>query len=478
MIIRPWILLLFVSMMLLSKQASARQVNAVEKLRRRATRVNEFGGEKLRAIKSRTVKLAQNIRKKLKHTNLVPWKEGRGNLQPPTVEVEVVHPETKMVARVVSWLLRRTMRLKNIQSDGLQVSVAPTSSRKLVRGDFGNVKMTFDSVHHPEFSVSGGGIINIKGMRLHMGRLFSGGLRSVKEPHSVGCDVTLTSDDLSRSSFVRELAQSVVDTVFERTLKNNVLDIVVTGVSVRDNRVVATGVVSMLADAAKSASLRDAHVSSDYKGVGWANVGFEASAMLGVKENAASVLSLLEPVVVLNPQSSLLRAQLPIPSDTALDMDLCKACEITRIQVRNGEIAFAASAPVSSLRSFARTHIGGRPQASTTSSTEVASTFGSAGGVVSLAALGLETVADAAIAGASTTAKYLVTQLMEAVSALYSAAAHAVGFGTSGNEQMGHTKADHSTAVVSSGSQSETSYYAYFGGLYNTLVATVGWLWA
>jgi hypothetical protein len=473
--IRPWILLLFVSVMLLSKQASTRQVNAVEKLRRRATRVNEFGGEKLRAIKSCTVKLAQNIRKKLKHTNLVRWKEGRGNLQPPTVEVEVVHPETKMVARVVSWLLRRTMRLKNIQSDGLQVSVAPTSSRKLVRGDFGNVKMTFDSVHHPEFSVSGGGSINIKGMRLHMGRLFSGGLRSVKEPHSVSCDVTFTSDDLSRSPFVRELAQSVVDTVFERTLKNNVLDIVVTGVSVRDNRVVATGVVSMLADAAKSAYLRDAHVSSDYKGAGWANVGFEASAMLGVKENAASVLSLLEPVVVLNPQSSLLRAQLPIPSDTALDVDLCKACEITRIQVRNGEIAFAASAPVSSLRSFARTHIGGRPQASTASSTEVTSTFGSAGSVVSLAALGLETVADAAVAGSSMAAKYLVTQLMEAVSVLYRAAAQAVGFSSTG---AGHRNADNSAAVVSSVGQADNSSYAYFGGLYNTLVATVGWWWA
>jgi hypothetical protein len=461
--------------MLLSKQASTRQVNPVEKLRRRATRVNEFGGEKLRAIKSRTVKLAQSIRKTLKHTNLVPWKEGRGKLQPPTVEVEVVHRETKMVARVVSWLMRRTMRLKNIQSDGFQVSVAPTSSRKLVRGDFGNVKMTFDSVHHPEFSVSGGGSINIEGMRLHMGRLFSGGLRSVKEPHSVSCDVTLTSDDLSRSSFVRELAQSVVDTVFERTLKNNVLDIVVTGVSVRDNRVVATGVVSMLADAAKSASLRDAHVSSDYKGAGWANVGFEASAMLGVKVNAASVLSLLEPVVVLNPQSSLLRAQLPIPSDTALDVDLCKACEITRIQVRNGEIAFAASAPVSSLRSFARTHIGGRPQASTASSTEVTSTFGSAGSVVSLAALGLETVADAAVAGSSMAAKYLVTQLMEAVSVLYRAAAQAVGFSSTG---AGHRNADNSAAVVSSVGQADNSSYAYFGGLYNTLVATVGWWWA
>jgi hypothetical protein len=253
---------------------------------------------------------------------------------------------------------------------------------------------------------------------------------------------------------------------------------VVTGVSVRDNRVVATGVVSMLADAAKSASLRDAHVSSDYKGAGWANVGFEASAMLGVKENAASVLSLLEPVVVLNPQSSLLRAQLPIPSDTALDMDLCKACEITRVQVRNGKIAFAASAPVSSLRSFARTHVGGRPQASTTSSTALGTTLGSAGSVVSLAALGLETVADAAITGASTAAQYLITQLTDVVSVVYSAAAHAVGFNTFGTEQRGHSKADSSAAVVSSASQADSSYYAYFGGLYNTLVATVDWLWA
>jgi hypothetical protein len=253
---------------------------------------------------------------------------------------------------------------------------------------------------------------------------------------------------------------------------------VVTGVSVRDNRVVATGVVSMLADAAKSASLRDAQIPTDYKGAGWANVGFEASAMMGVKENAASVLSLLEPVVVLNPQSSLLRAQLPIPSDTALDMDLCKACEITRIQVRNGEIAFAASAPVSSLRSFARTHVGGRPQASTTSSTALGTTLGSAGSVVSLAGLGLETVADAANTGARTAAQYLATQLTDVMSVLYSAAAHAVGFSTFGTEQRGHAKADHSTAVVSSGSQSETSYYAYFGGLYSTLVATVDWLWA
>jgi hypothetical protein len=82
---------------------------------------------------------------------------------------------------------------------------------------------------------------------------------------------------------------------------------------------------------------------------------FEVSTRLGVRENNPSVLYLQDLAVTANPESVLMRTQLPIPSNTAIDVDLGAQCNIERLVISNEKIAFAASAVISPVRTFSVT---------------------------------------------------------------------------------------------------------------------------
>lgn len=460
-----WAVLVVLAVVLLGQPVRGRSLKVVEKLRDKALRINMFGAEKLRAFKLNTAKLTHDIRHKIRHPGVALWKEKRLQVQGPMQEVDLQRSEARdpvMVGKVVSWLVRKVMRSRKVQSDGLHVTVSQNTRRSLANGDLGNVKLTFDSILHPKFSISGGGIIHIEGLGLNMRRLFARNLQSVREPHRVSCDITLTSEDLSQSTLVRHLAQSVVDSLLLKALNNNAMDIVVTGVAIRESRVVASGVVSMLADASKSAHSRDHAAEGDFKGTGLVNVGFEISTLLGTREESPSILAVQEPLIVLNPLSNILRAQVPLRGgEAAFDVDLGEGCFIHRVEVSNGEIAFAASAPVSALRALAVTH--GRP-ASTGAGSDALTMNGAA-------LMGLELAADAAVSGASTLAGYLAAQVTDAAGYLYSVVVSP--FSSEDTLDSARFGCNAGTDCVGGVYQSHSYYYS----VYSALVSVLGRLW-
>jgi hypothetical protein len=124
----------------------------------------------------------------------------------------------------------------------------------------------------------------------------------------------------------------------------------VTAVTIKGGRIVAMVTLTVLEGSPITVSFAD--TTKDPSSSGLVNMDFEVSSRLGVRENNPSMLYLQDVTVTANPESVLMRTQLPIPSNAAVDVDLGAECHIERLVIADEKIAFAASALISPVRTF------------------------------------------------------------------------------------------------------------------------------
>jgi hypothetical protein len=303
-------------------------------------------------LKSKTVNLAKNIRAKLTSRKL-PWQK-RTSLADDMSGTEGTKKPV-LLEKFVSWCLVRFIQSNTHQTDGLKISVAAGSNKNVMKGDIGTIEMKFDSLQHSHFLVSGGGTVTVEGLQLRIRRLLFHNLPSIARPYKMRCELNLTQDDIFRSQFIRSLIQGAVDSVLARVLNTkSILNMAVTAVTIKGNRIVAKVTLTVLEDSPISVSFPP-DTSKNPSPSGLVNMDFEVSTRLGVRENNPSMLYLQDLAVTANPETILMRTQLPIPSNTAIDVDLGAECRIERLVIADEKIAFAASAVISPVRAFSVT---------------------------------------------------------------------------------------------------------------------------
>lgn len=91
------------------------------------------------------------------------------NYTTPLKPFEEIQPDKNskkplLLARFLSWMLKRIVISKTEDIRGLDMNVLATSNRNVMRGQFDTIEMKFDKIAYQNFFVSGGGKLIIKGM--------------------------------------------------------------------------------------------------------------------------------------------------------------------------------------------------------------------------------------------------------------------------------------------------------------------------
>jgi len=68
-----------------------------------------------------------------------------------------------LLARLLSWMLKRIVIDKTQDVRGLHLNVLASSNRNMMRGQLDTIEMKFDKIAYQNFFVSGGGRLIIKG---------------------------------------------------------------------------------------------------------------------------------------------------------------------------------------------------------------------------------------------------------------------------------------------------------------------------
>ena len=233
----------------------------------------------------------------------------------------------KVVARIITWIIRRIIIIRTKYVSGLAVRVMDTN-RNLLSGKVNKLEMSFDAMHYREIRVSGGKLI-IQGLELRRRRfLFGLGNRlSLRRPYRIYGDFLLTQSDIVNSPMIKNLFQLLLNTIFERvlSLSSSVVSADINKVSILNRRIYATGDVNTFGDVGK--------------------VGFEVSFGIGIRREGR-VIYLKDIEVALNPDS-VLRASVPIIPTTPIDVDVGESCRIENLVVTNENVWVRAVSVIS-----------------------------------------------------------------------------------------------------------------------------------
>ena len=233
----------------------------------------------------------------------------------------------KILARAITWIIRRVILLRTEYVSGLAVRVMD-SNRNLIQGKVNKLEMSFDAMHYKDIRVSGGKLV-IEGLELRMRRfLFGFGNRlSLRRPYRIYGDFLLTRDDIVNSPLIKNLFQLLLNTIFQRvlSLSSSVVSADIHKVSILNRRIYATGDVNTFGDLGK--------------------VGFEVSFGIGIRREGR-VIYLKDMEVALNPDS-VLRTSVPIIPTTPIDVDVGDSCRIENLVVTNQNVWVRAVSVIS-----------------------------------------------------------------------------------------------------------------------------------
>ena len=231
-----------------------------------------------------------------------------------------------VLARFVSWILKKIVQAKTKFVEGLEVSIS-ASNRQILRGKVDTVEMKFDKIAFGQIFVTGGGRLIIQGLDLRMRRFLFQRLQSLRKPYRIYGDFLLTQSDIVNSKFIRNLIQLLVNTILERVLQaSEILSVSIRKVTIRNRRLFAQGSVS--------SSVASSNI-----------INFEVSTGAGVRSNGR-VIYLKDIQVVLNPDS-VLRAAVPILLTTPIDVDLGESCRLENFVIANKSIWLRAVSIIS-----------------------------------------------------------------------------------------------------------------------------------
>jgi len=232
-----------------------------------------------------------------------------------------------VLARFVSWILKKIVQAKTKFVEGLEVSIGSASNRQILRGKVDTVEMKFDKIAFGQIFVTGGGRLIIQGLDLRMRRFLFERLQSLRKPYRIYGDFLLTQSDIVNSKFIRNLIQLLVNTILERVLQaSEILSVSIRKVTIRNRRLFAQGSVS--------SSVASSNI-----------INFEVSTGAGVRSNGR-VIYLKDIQVVLNPDS-VLRAAVPILLTTPIDVDLGESCRIENFVIANKSVWLRAVSIIS-----------------------------------------------------------------------------------------------------------------------------------
>jgi len=232
-----------------------------------------------------------------------------------------------VLARFVSWILKKIVQAKTKFVEGLVVSIS-ASNRQILRGKVDTVEMKFDKIAlGQQIEITGGGRLIIQGLDLRMRRFLFERLQSLRKPYRIYGDFLLTQSDIVNSKFIRSLIQLLVNTILERVLQaSEILSVSIRKVTIRNRRLFAQGSVS--------SSVASSNI-----------INFEVSTGAGVRSNGR-VIYLKDIQVVLNPDS-VLRAAVPILLTTPIDVDIGESCRLENFVIANKSIWLRAVSIIS-----------------------------------------------------------------------------------------------------------------------------------
>jgi hypothetical protein len=67
-----------------------------------------------------------------------------------------------MLARIVSWILRKVVQSQTQSNDGLQVHVDAHSNQEILRGRVNKIELSFNSIAYGQLFISGGGQLTLQ----------------------------------------------------------------------------------------------------------------------------------------------------------------------------------------------------------------------------------------------------------------------------------------------------------------------------
>lgn len=237
-----------------------------------------------------------------------------GNMESITPTLPQSQPQVAqkpvLLARAVSWIIRKIVQARCRYTSGLTCSVDAKSNSDILRGRVNNIELQFDSLCYGQLYISGGGRISLQGIDLRMRRFLFQDIQSLRTPYKLSGDLLLTQEDIVRSKFIRDLIQLLVNAVLRNALTpaNELVSVVVKRVYINSRRLFAIGEVMPA-------------------GVGAAAMPFEVSLGVGVREEG-QVVYLRDIQVALNPENAILRTSFGIPLQAPIDIDLGSDCRL------------------------------------------------------------------------------------------------------------------------------------------------------
>ena len=232
-----------------------------------------------------------------------------------------------LLARFVSWILKKVVQAKTKFVEGLEISIGCASNRQILRGKVDTVELKFDKIAFGQIFVTGGGRLIIQGLDLRMRRFLFQNIQSLRKPYRIYGDFLLTQSDIVNSKFIRNLIQLLVNTILVRVLQaSEILSVSIRKVTIRNRRLFAQGTVS--------SSVTSSNI-----------INFEVATGAGVRADGR-VIYLKDIQVVLNPDS-VLRAAVPILLTTPIDVDLGEDCRIENFVIANKSVWLRAVSIIS-----------------------------------------------------------------------------------------------------------------------------------
>lgn len=292
----------------------------------------------------------QDLRNSLR-TAVSHLRKGNGSAAPGVSEVTGTVATLKkpvILARVVSWLLMKLVESRTQQADGLEISVHSDSNHHVITGKLGTIEMKFDKLEYAQLFVSGGGKVVIEGLQLRIRRFLFQKLQSVRQPYRIHCDLHLTQQDIMKSVFIRNLIQRVADAVMEKVLNTKkVLNLSVTGVTIQRGRIHVAGTATFLTDSPITV-LMSSYSKAQNTG-GLISADFEITTKISARTAVPQIVSLEDVLVVVNPDSTLLRTILPIPGGS-INIDLGEHCNLQTLTVDDHSIHLCGSSLISPVK--------------------------------------------------------------------------------------------------------------------------------
>lgn len=230
---------------------------------------------------------------------------------------------------VLHMLIRLRWRLS-----GLKVEVVADSNRKALSGTLRSVFVQFGALRLKRAQITGGGIVEVAGLdmtlRSFLKRLVRGRARYLRRPFEVYVQATMTSEDVARSWWIRNVAQRIVNILMDRAVGSDltIMTVSVRGASAVGDRLVFSGVIGTAVSTA---------------------VPFMVSIRLSVA-TSGHVLCIDDPEIVLNPGP--LQVVVPVVTIQKLQVDLGDDARVEMLRIENSKINIRARALVSPFQRF------------------------------------------------------------------------------------------------------------------------------